>query len=77
MNYTELILKPNSDYYSNVKLDMSTEIGMMTPSMEGFSWKVKFSTDSRSKITEVKDPFMGDLMRLEEYDFEADSIKLL
>jgi hypothetical protein len=77
MNYTELILEPNSNYHSNVKLDMSTEIGIMTPSLKGLSWKIKFSTDSQNKISEVNDPFMGDLMRLEEYDFEADSIKLL
>lgn len=77
MNYTELILKPNSAYRTNVKLDMSTEIGRMTPSMQGLSWMITFTTNSQGKISEVKDQFMGDLMRLQEYDFEANPIVLI
>ena len=77
MDYTELLLKPNSGYRAYAKLDMSTEIGKMTPSMQGLSWEITFLTDSQGKITEVNDPFMGDLMRLEEYDFETNSINLI
>jgi hypothetical protein len=56
---------------------MSAEIGRITPSMQGLSWKITFLTDYQGKINEVNNIFIGDIMRFEEYDFEDNSINLI
>jgi hypothetical protein len=80
MNYTELDLKPDSNYSASVTVDKTTEVAQMSGWHRGgivISWNITFSTDGRGKISEIIDPYMGDIIRIEEYDFHKDSIKLL
>ena len=79
MNYTELTLEPNSDYSAYVCLDESTEFGKMSKMSGGMkmSWQIIFHTDFQFNVADIEDKAMGDLVRLEEYDFDMNSIALI
>ena len=63
-----------------VTLDTSTEVAQLAGFRPGgivMSWEITFSTNDQARIVEIADPAMGDIVRIEEYDFNKNSIKLL